>query len=560
VNPEELRPFFSVRLYPALPSDVRLSADLEFRDSDVDLDVLDWDSDRNLLVVITESERVPGWAAETSIVEVKYGLHIYHYHRRAGMLFEYTTSDEIAALIREQVTRKELKTAPADDLLKVMAPAEQGSYLMVGLRKTTGRGPSHPSYKTLMGRQVQAAVRPIDGRVFAPGHALARLAGDVTRGIASMRGRVWSTQRAELSDFVEWCGAIGDTLAESRRHPYLPQLEFLVRGVPLSRLDERPIAVLLDDRLLSAICRVTVLDNDATPVVGDLVPSIEIEDFDRATGTLSCMFVFSSVAQPVRVWYCADATPLWQKADARECNIRVELSDDDISEDAFEAFCERFPPILVSGGGGVIIGESRYPANLSLGPIPAASLVAKSWKGCNIKSEVGLQDQSSVSVQDWVARELTKGSGKGLIVVHDHGTGELADFLTIEPRLSPKRVTFYHCKASGRPEPSDRVGDMYEVLQQACRTAVWARSPQLLSEIVRHTKAPRNAPIIKGSRQALLALAREFRSNEGHYRVVAVQPGCNLGKVRGSAKVWGLVVAAYQWLADADADFVLWGS
>ena len=46
--------------------------------------------------------------------------------------------------------------------MRTMQIDEFGDYLMVGLRSVSGIGPAQPAYKTLMGKEVQAAVRPSD--------------------------------------------------------------------------------------------------------------------------------------------------------------------------------------------------------------------------------------------------------------------------------------------------------------------------------------------------------------------------------------------------------------
>jgi hypothetical protein len=82
----------------------------------------------------------------------------------------------------------------------------------------------------------------------------------------------------------------------------------------------------------------------------------------------------------------------------------------------------------------------------------------------------------------------------------------------------------------------------------------------MMDEILRHTGEPRSAPIVKGLRGDLEKIARTFQSNEWIYQVIAVQPGCSSAKLARSRKVYGLVVAAYQWLLDSGGLFNLWSS
>ena len=157
-----------------------------------------------------------------------------------------------------------------------MRLADQGSYFMVGLKNTLGRGSAHPSYKTLIGQEAQATVRPTDGRVFAPGHALAQLRDGETRGIGTAQGRVWAIRRKDLRGFVEWCEYLAKEIVGGNGNPGLPQLGFLAFPQEITRLPDRPLAVQLDDSIMRAIVRVTVYDAERRSVVGDILPFVDI--------------------------------------------------------------------------------------------------------------------------------------------------------------------------------------------------------------------------------------------------------------------------------------------
>jgi len=560
IDPLDLKPFHSVRAYIAKPSFVTLDKDIQF-EGDIYTSFTELDSSGRTLVLVTETERTPPWARETAITQTEFDLHVYHYHRAAKVLFEYTTSETIASLILDQLVTGEFEVLPANDLLKAMKGADSGDYLMVGLKNATGSGPSNPSYKTLMGSQVQAAVRPSDARIFAPGHALAWISDSETRGIASNQGRIWSMQRKHLPQFIDWCASIGGQLAKEKGLPGLPQIDFLAHPSEVSKLRQRPLAVLMDDLLLSAILDFRVTDADGHTDMADRQPAIEIETFDEDTGELICRFEFSSNKTPIVIRYAASEQRVWQSTDSsRSCHIRTELSENEIFDDDLERFLQRFSPILVCPDSGVIIGSTLWLPSLAPGPVPSSSVIPKQWGNCDIENEVGPARRRRPNVQQWIQRELMATTSRTAILIKDHGSGELADFIVIEPDRKPKTITFYHCKASGGRVPSVRVDDFYEVLQQACRSVQWSTSPYIMRTILDQTSPPRRSPVLKGGRNDVVALERQFRSNEWKYSVVAVQPGCDCGEAIKSKKVYGLIVAAYQWHLDANAEFSLWGS
>ena len=69
------------------------------------------------------------------------------------------------------------------------------------------------------------------------------------------------------------------------------------------------------------------------------------------------------------------------------------------------------------------------------------------------------------------------------IIFYDHGTGELADFLTLASRVDDVLATLFHCKASSARNTRDRVDDLYEVCGQAVKSARWVDRKLMLDRL-----------------------------------------------------------------------------
>jgi hypothetical protein len=67
-----------------------------------------------------------------------------------------------------------------------------------------------------------------------------------------------------------------------------------------------------------------------------------------------------------------------------------------------------------------------------------------------------------------------------LWVATDDGSGELADFISLDLDEDETRVRLYHCKGAGGPAPGQRVGDLYEVVGQAIKCVPWTLVPASL--------------------------------------------------------------------------------
>jgi hypothetical protein len=171
-----------------------------------------------------------------------FDLHVYYWHGASKLLFEHTTSDKIAGMIRDCLWGDTATRIDAATVAKALQRATASQYLMLGLSNLGGGSGSVPSYKTYMGTEVEGAVRLTDSRSFTPGHALAKYTTGETRGIGSNQARVWSIGRASLNQFRDWCDQVAGCLKKSG-DGRLPNVEFLASPESISNLPAKPLAM-----------------------------------------------------------------------------------------------------------------------------------------------------------------------------------------------------------------------------------------------------------------------------------------------------------------------------
>ncbi len=560
LDPGDLKPFFSVTVYDTAKNGVSLGKELALKD-DVTICVQERMHGGEVLAVVTECDVEPAWAKDTAITEGTLALHVLYFDKTKSLLFEATTAESIAKQIRACVLTKPYSEIAPSTLLQVMQKAATADYFMIGLRNSLGRGVSQPTYKTVMGSQVQAAVRPVEGKTFGPGHALAKVSAKETRGVATGNGRVWAIQRGSVDELVAWCKELAVELKKNTKATGLPQLGFLARAESITAIPERPLAVLFDEQVLWAKRRIEIVDGTNT-TVSSHVPSVSVVDFK--SGTVQCE-IECDPSTPAFTVECDLTHPgFWRVTDTRQIRIRLEMSENDICDGGFEEFVRRFPLTLVMPQAGVIRGSTLWTPESQAVPLPIDCLVPTKWTTCDIACEDGTPEKGKKNVQDTLAGLLTSTLPADTIVVKDHGSGELADFIAVSPKKLT--VSFYHCKATKRPKtgaakPGVRVEDLYDVLGQACRNRSWVRSPNLLSEIVdRIEGTSRSTAIVSGKLADLKAASASFASNAWTYEIVAVQPGLDCGKATKGKNVNHLLVATVEWLLGCEARFSIWGS
>jgi hypothetical protein len=442
--------------------------------------------------------------------------------------------------------------------MRVLEVVQVDTYFNVGLRNATGRSIAHPAYKMLVGREVQASVRPSEGKTFAPGHALARLESDETRGVGTKNGRVWAIKRANLSEFRSWCETVADGLAKKGAPKGLPQLAFLASPSRFEELQGKPLAILLDEDVFLTRCVISCPADGAAPVLGDTLPSIASKGVRK--GVLAAEFYFHSTIPPILLTYSPAQQPCWQQNDQRALTI---LLDSDVGvqfSGSLPEFLGAYPPLLVLPTGGVVVNRERWIPAERPGRLPAGVLLAMDWAGCDVRKEISGAKEGLLPIQDWLAAKLVTETSRSAVIVKDHGAGEMADFIVVEPSTNPRLITLYHCKGSSGDLSSDRVDDCYEVLGQALRSSQWILNPTLLDRIEIQTRPPRSSAILKGSAASLRNIAADFASNAWNYRIVVVQPGLKTGIMEDSRKIALLVVSAYEAIRQFNGEFTIWGT
>lgn len=109
------------------------------------------------------------------------------------------------------------------------------------------------------------------------------------------------------------------------------------------------------------------------------------------------------------------------------------------------------------------------------------------------------------------------------ILIYDHGTGEVADFITIKEFHDKNQVTLCHIKGSSGIEPGDRVKDVYEVCMQAVKSQAWAINKQTFKNKMTSRTNGNPAKYLTGDLNAFEALMNNGKRLE--YRFSIVQPG-----------------------------------
>lgn len=342
----------------------------------------------------------------------------------------------------------------------------------------------------MAGQSVGTAVQASETRLYASGHAIARIMDPLVSddepgrttslGVSLGRSTLFSPDHASLLDIRRWCQRLAQLAATTSETPVgLPGLA-LHSFRRLEAFPENPFAAILDPYLLwhglyIALADGTVAQLDAIEVLASRIGDERLH--------LDLLF---------------DKQRLWSWLWSGELDTRgnlTSLSDDlpvcavggaesigDLSE-----LLTDYPLTIFYGNASATRGRAVLQAATDYPDLDETALLNWDIENVNMSAESQPPGPGQLTVHDWAVRHL-QTSNPDQWIIKDDGSGELADLLLIEPKPSDTvqlAMTFVHCKWSSRKNIGRRLNDLYELMGQALRTLRWTGSGVIWSELSR---------------------------------------------------------------------------
>lgn len=555
---EDLEPYHSSTLYKVEETNFNFKTSIQFQSPIQGYRLPEFDG-YEFLGLITEKESSPSWAKKTGLYIQNFDLHIYYYHKESGILFENTTAASIAEKIRGQILNSKVEKVGGEDLFKVLQSTGVVNYLSAGMANAIGPSPALPTYKILMGSEVQGAVNLSDERAFVRGHLFAKIDKNATRGISDAHGRVWSSKRSTIEQYLKWCSSLGTEIKKNKALQAPKNFNFFSPPKRIVRFATKPILAIIDP---------SVQNYDLTLNGHEKIDSIEIDSIKleilkfNSGGRRRCLNLACKVNDLKSIGMKYDILEnTWEYTYKNELTVKVD--DGEYEEVDLNSFFERFQPWFYLKKGGIIKNGREFPLEKELKPLPVdkCNVDGLDWSDCDITKEAGIAEGGKKNIHDWLEDYLKETATDDTIIFKDHGSGEIADFIMFEPEK--KLIQFFHCKSAPKKDNGEAnigasLAHIKDVVDQVIRSNGWVKSYRLFERIKGRNERPNASAFISGEDE-FADLSTEFVPAKWGFTVNIVNPGLDFKKAKKDKNTNPVLITCYEWLKGTGTNFKIMG-
>ena len=424
----------------------------------------------NSIVGISKISSTPLWLAGDSVLNNEFGLYIVHYQPRTKLLFIYSQNKTEA--VYESIVESFVEhydKIPRDEMNRVLAEFSDYEFFNTGMQNRYSE--SGESYRIYAGSNTAASIDETTGKMLSAGHAFCKVKKDgyeSTIGYSS-GSKFWSSSYFTIPEYIKWCDLFGEKISNDKlKVKTNTNYDKLPIPVRIVEYESDILFCFLDKKSYISPCTIADRENlDEKALITDVTFKIvavnmnnikfEVELFDKSE-VLNCNLLGN---------YSSEKEEFICKNGKEEYSLAEYFSNNPLS--------------FKTANDTVYCGQEVLEGNLELEKYDSKRICALKWEDMKVDTslECGTGTGGMISIQDGLRNYLEKES-KFSHIIFDHGTGEVADFITIEENGDFIYMEMYHCKAKKGRAYNSSVGDVYEVTQQAIKSSIWVSSKAML--------------------------------------------------------------------------------
>jgi hypothetical protein len=352
----------------------------------------------------------------------------------------------------------------------------------------------------------------------------------VTLG-CSVRGKIWSYLRGNLSELVDWCKEIGEIITDIDIDPNTVLKHTLFPRTTTERPQIMPIAVEWHQTMFKH------------PEYGYEI-TINGDKYDLSNSELNVVDVANNA--PLR--FSVDTTEesiifeleLGQKVvDGKQesyyfvkkiSTTEATISHGRIKDESLEEFFQTFTPIFWFADGSLLYQNSYVQLKEQVDHIPGENIIEDLWTGVSIEKESqGIHPYIQDSIQHYFISKIIDDFD---IIYDDDGKGEIADIVAINNLDSHIDIHLFHLKFAREGVIGNNIENFYQVCGQAQKSLNWKHRQgkeffeHLLKRITKTENSLSCSRLIKGTEDELETLLTAAKwTKEMRFHIYIGQPG-----------------------------------
>lgn len=471
----------------------------------------------DVLIMITEERGAPKWSSGEEIIEVTHDLFVLYFDAQTKLLFINSSRsvDGRYAAISESLA-PDAQPLATGQVGRVVRGINNQRIFNVGMRNIQAANRAE-SYRIIAGSDTQGAITPADSRRYRQGHVF--LAGDengqkTTIGYSS-GSKVWGGATFQIPELVEWCHALGQKIRSPEAIVTHSGLDYLAAGRVVDSVPERIIHVQWNKDAfdLEPPVGIEYLKDDGTTYRGMLL-DLDVKLDREGTDTHSVHVLVSGDGLSIGVNFTMQEFYTASTEDEGRVTVRRGNTASTLVDYLNESYLDFY-----TADGALFSGNELFEPNDDAQPIDESQLRSWDWTGVDIQSEVA-ESTGGCSIHRHVRTRLE--AGDATVLLYDHGSGEIADFVAITERSDAVGFRLYHCKGSAGSAPGARVADVYDVCGQAQKSVVWTT----LNRLEKRLRQRRGRTVfLRGTEADLRRVLDKAKDVRRSFEIVIVQPG-----------------------------------
>ncbi len=543
-----LKPYSHVKIYE-VDGDVDLEADIEFPPN-FEIVYHRYSPELSTTILITKESLQARWSNMDIFQRTEYDLFIIYFHKKANLLFINASrrSTSLYEIVAKHICRGSHGILELFRINRILRDLEKLDCFNIGMRNRV-RSTNTETYRIIAGSHAQDAVRKTDGRLFHRGHIFAKASRhgeSITIGYSS-GSKVWRNQNLQIPLLIDWCKELGDKINSEGVVQTGSGLDILPTSQQLSSIPKNIIAVEWHVNAFAHPWQICYQNKGKRTIFDLLDCEFEILATNKDE-VINLALSFPSFDWPIV--FSINSASFFTPDPKAEGILEVFNQEEAIN---IIDYLNNYPLQFYIWNFAWFSGHEFYPAPTEFAPYDRRKILTVDWKGnkVNITNEANFETQNGTSIHTFLGSYLT--SKKVDVVFYDHGSGELADFITLESRNEYIEVVFYHCKKSCHESPGNRVSDIYEVTGQVIKSTHLNSSDKVCEHIKRRTR--RGSKFLKGDIRGVEKCLERTTLKPMKTKITLVQPGISISAI--SDKNLTIIAAADDYVRTAGSTEML---